>query len=836
MIFRSPIWLWLLPLVLVASGLIAWRRALPWFVVALRTLLVALLVFALADPVRPGTAAGAPLVVLADQSASLGEQAQTTWATAQEIADARGDEQTVLAGFGRTVVVSTDGAAPSVERDATDLAGALRFAATQQPDGGRAVLLGDGAGTTSGIDEALAELQRRGIAVDVLPVATDDVRDARVAEIGLPRGLRAGQQFGAEARISSTFDTAATLIVSLDGAPLAEQSVTLEVGQTVVPLQIRAPAEGLHRLRAELRLGDQHTENNALETTLSIGSTPKVLVVEREPDSAARLRDQLEAEGIQSEALRPADLRSTLSDLERFDAIVLQDVPATALRLDQQAALREYVHTLGHGLLTLGGANSYSLGGYADTPLADVLPVAMDTPPNRERQQVAILLIVDRSASMFAANPQDSKLELAKGGAIAVTQVLASDDQVGVLTFDTKPAWSVPFQRVGEGLTLSQIQDQIRAIDYGGGTDVYNALGTGLVELAQQNAPVRHALLLTDGRSPGNSDKYQALAESARANNITLSTFALGGDADTALLERLADWGGGRYQFVSDPAELPQITLNETEIARENPRIEGTFQPQPDGAHPITRGLVPNQLPTLDGYVGLTTKPEAENVLVSADGDPILASWQYGLGRAAAWTSDSGEQWGEQWRDWQRGAVFWSQALGYVFPDPAQGPLTARVELRNDTPTLVADARSDDGNPLDLADIGARVEQPDGTQTTLRLQQVEPGRYEAALPTAAEGAYTIALALRKGEQQLEANTGWTQAYAPEWTQAPNRDLLERIATTTGGRVISGAGDIAGALAGEGARPTYAWWPWLIGAAVVLWPLELGLRRWRGGWR
>jgi hypothetical protein len=357
-----------------------------------------------------------------------------------------------------------------------------------------------------------------------------------------------------------------------------------------------------------------------------------------------------------------------------------------------------------------------------------------------------------------------------------------------------------------------------------------------LVELAKQNAPVRHALLLTDGRSPGSSDKYQVLAESARANNITLSTFALGGDADTALLERLANWGGGRYQFVSDPAELPQITLNETEIARENPRIEGTFQPQPDGAHPITRGLVPKQLPTLDGYVGLTTKPEAENVLVSADGDPILASWQYGLGRAASWTSDSGEQWGEQWRDWQRGAVFWSQALGYVFPDPAQGPLTARVELRGDTPMLIASARSDDGNPLDLADVGARVDQPDGTQTMLRLQQAAPGRYEAALPTTGEGAYTIGLALRKGEQQLEANTGWTQPYAPEWTQAPNRDLLERIASTTGGRVIGGAGDIAGALAREGARPTYAWWPWLVGAAVVLWPLEVGLRRWRGGWR
>jgi len=835
MILRSPIWLWLLPLILVAGGMVVWRRGLPVLIVALRTLLAVLLVAALADPIRPGTAAGAPLVVLVDQSASMGDDARTAWAAAQEIAAKRAGQQTVLAGFGQNVAVSTDGNAPTIDGNATDLASALQFIAGMQPSGGHAVIVSDGAQTTDGVDDALAQLQQRGIAVDVLPVATEEIEDARVAEIGLPAGLRAGQQFGAEARIVSTFDTEATLVVSLDGTPVAEQQVDVEQGQTVMPLPGRAPAEGLHRLRVELRLRDRHAQNNALETTMLVGPTPKVLVIEREPDGAARLRDQLEAQGVQSEARRPPDLSSTLSDLERFDAIILQDVPATALALDQQAALREYVRTLGHGLLTLGGPNSYSLGEYAGTPLEEVLPVSMDTPPNRERQQVAILLIVDRSASMYAAKREESKLELAKGGALAVTQILASDDQVGVLAFDTNQTWSVPFQRIGEGLTLSQIQDQIRAIDYGGGTDVLNALGIGLSQLSRQAASVRHALLLTDGRSQGSDRQYRDLVEQARANNITVSTFALGGDADTELLEQLAGWGGGRYHFVSDPAELPQITLQETEIARENPRIEGAFQPKPDGVHPITRGFVPNQLPTLGGYVGLTTKPEAENVLVSADNDPILATWQYGLGRAAAWTSDGGEQWGTQWRDWRGASVFWSQTLGYLFPDPAQGPLTARVQTDGDTPVLVAEARSDNGAPLDLADVGARVQTPDGAETTLRLQQVAPGRYQAPLPATAEGAYTIALALRKGEQQLEANTGWTRSYSPEWAQPPNRALLERIAATTGGQVLGDASNVSAALAGDQARPTQAWWPWLVGAAVVLWPLELVLRRRMGVW-
>jgi uncharacterized membrane protein len=712
---------------------------------------------------------------------------------------------------------------------------ALQFAAGLQPSGGRVVLLSDGAGTTAGMDEALATLQQGGVAVDVLPVATDDIADARVVEIGLPAGLRAGQQFRGEVRIASTMDTAATLVVSMDGTVLAEQPITIQPGQTTVPLPGRTPDVGLHRLRAELRLTDRYDENNATETTMLVGPAPKVLVIERQPDGAARLRDMLESQGILSEALRPTDLSSTLSDLRRFDAIILQDVPATALSLDQQAALREYVRTLGHGLLTLGGVNSYSLGNYQNTPLEEVLPVNLETPPDRERQQVAMLLVVDRSASMYGTRPQQSKLELAKGGALAVTQVLAADDQVGVLAFDTTTSWQVPFRRIGQGLALSELQDQIRAIDYGGGTDVYRALGTGLVELAKQDAPVRHAVLLTDGRSYGSDDEYQELVESARANNITLSTIALGGDADTELLERLAGWGGGRYHFVADPTELPQITLRETEIARENPRIEGTFQPQPDGAHPITRGLVPSQLPNLDGYVGLTVKPEAETVLLSPDNDPILAAWQYGLGRAVAWTSDGGEQWSTAWLDWEGSPVFWSQTLGYLFPDPAQGPLTARVDSSGDTPVLIAEARTDDGTPLDLADVAARIEAPAGDETTVRLQQVAPGRYTASLPVDAVGAYSISLALRKGEQRFQGGTGWTQPYAAEFASQPNRALLERIAATTGGHVLHNAEEALAALNEVAAQPTEAWWPWLIGMALALWVVELAARRWRGVW-
>lgn len=842
-IFRSPYWLLLIPLVLAVIGwaLITRRTMLPRAALGLRALIMIAMLGALADPIRPGTAGPAPLLVLVDQSASVTPAVrEAAWTTATQIAEQRGDAPTTLAAIGRDVVVVPDGAQPEVEADGSDLAAALRLAqgfTEQAGQGGQVLLLSDGAATAPGVDEAAQALAARGFKVNVLPLVDDLQLDARVAAISLPAGLRAGQGFRGAVTVESTSAAEATLVISLNDQPLNETQVSLQAGRTSFPLPGSVPDPGVQRFRVELRLNDAHVENNVLDTTVLVGPAPRVLVVERTPDNAAGLRDALEAQGVQSEALRPADLPSRLSDLRRFDAIVLQDVPATALTLDQQSTLREFVRSMGHGLLALGGSNSYSLGGYKGTPLEEVLPVKMDTPPRRERQQVALLLIVDRSASMYSLDPGGSKLELAKGAALAATQVLVPDDRVGVLAFDTETEWTVPFTRIGEGLALTEIQDRISALRYGGGTDIYKALGIGLPELARQDVTVRHAVLLTDGRSfTADTTAYDRLVQAARDQGLTLSTIAIGDDADTVLLEQLAKQGGGRYHFAADPQELPRLTLLETEIAREDPRIEGAFQPQPAGAHPIVRGFVPRTLPELNGYVAVTAKPEAETVLRSPDQDPIVTAWQYGLGRAVAWTSDSGEEWGQAWQQWPESGLFWTQMLSYTFPDPSQGPLTLRIDQaagdQGASARIVAEARDDDGAPLDLADVGARVRGPDGSETTLRLKQVAPGRYEAPLSAADNGAYSVGVALRKDEQQLEASTGWAKSYSAEFALQPDRALLERVATISGGRMLQSAAEAAEAVQAEAPRPTEAYWPWLVGLAALLWPLEIAIRR---GW-
>ncbi len=845
MTLRSPHLLWLLLPLLLATGLLAWRGFTRRPAIVLRALLFAALIVALADPARPGTSAPPALLVLVDASASIpAERVAGAWQTARDIASRHGTKQTTVAAFGRDVVVARDATMPHVDGSASDIAGALRLAGgLLKAGGGRVLMISDGDATTPGVEVATADLRAQGIAVDVLPLPADKRPDARVAEIVVPAGLREAQSFRGEVIVAATAPMTATLAFKQDDEPSAAQPVELRPGRNSIPFAGTAGRSGVHRFSATLQVDDAHAENNILERATVVGPPPRVLVIERVPDSAARLRDLLERGGIQSEARRPADLPRRLSELERFDAVVLQDVSADSLTLDQQSTLREFVRSLGHGLLALGGANSYGLGNYKGTPLEDVLPVDMSPPPRRERQAVALLLIIDRSASMYGADPRTSKLELAKGGAIAATQALVPNDRLGVLVFDTETSWIVPFTNIGEGATLSQIQDNIARIQFGGGTDIYKALATGLPQLIAQGANgtiAKHAVLLTDGRSYANDQGYDQLIAAARRAGVTLSTIAIGDDADTELLKRLADKGAGRYHFAADPQDLPRLTLKETEIAREDPKVEGEVHPQPHAqagseAHPTMRGFVPRRIPLLGGYVATTLKPSADLILEAPEGDAILAGWQYGLGRALAWTSDAGEQWAGTWQTWQDSSTFWTQVLAYTFPDPTTGPLQARIEPDSTGARVVAEASDAAGAPLDLANVAVRIDDPAGVEQTLALKQVAPGRYEGRIPGAGlqPGAYRLSAALEKGDQHLQSLAGWSEPYAAEFAgSGSDPRLLQRIAKTTGGSVLDSPEGAATAFAAPPARAPLPLWPWPAGAALVLLLLEIAVRR---GW-
>jgi len=62
---------------------------------------------------------------------------------------------------------------------------------------------------------------------------------------------------------------------------------------------------------------------------------------------------------------------------------------------------------------------------------------------------------------------------------------------------------------------------------------------------------------------------------------------------------------------------------------------------------------------------------------VTARDDPLLAQWQYGLGRSVAWTSDSTAKWARNWLGWKGFSQFFSQLVGWTFPGEETGGIEA---------------------------------------------------------------------------------------------------------------------------------------------------------------
>lgn len=857
MLFRNPQLLWLLMLLPGLALIWAWGRgrvlgaALP-----LRLLATALLVVALADPAPsaepPPTG---PLVVLVDQSASLSTANRQAMREQAERLVALARAQATVLYFGEDVVLAeppdpeatTQPAQPIP--GATNLAAALRSARSLLGSGGGQIALFSDGLQTAG--DALAEARlvaAAGITIDVWPQAEAAGAEVSIVGVSAPRTLRAGEEFPVQIEVAYRADPlsnggalGARLRLWDGDQLLGDQEILLTPGSEQFTFRHRAGLPGIVRLRAEVTpSADTLAENNGGGATALVAPPPRVLLVEGSPGASAEVGVALESEGVETRAIGAEQIPTRLSELSDYDGMVLVDVPGAALSLDQMATLREFVRSEGRGLVVLGGRNSYTLGAYKDTPLEEALPVRMEPPPRPQRSDIALLLIVDRSASMTAATGV-SKFDMAKEAVILATESLQPEDRVGILAFDTGQLWVVPFQQVGQ--SKAQIQDQISRLQSGGGTDIQLALNAGLPALADQPNKVRHAVLLTDGRSFTNDmAAYQQLVETARAQDITLSTIAIGTDADLELLDELARMGGGRYYFAGQPEDIPRLTLLESEIARADPLVEEPFQADLAEPHPMMRDFAPAALPQLDGYVAVTPKESAEVVLRSPDDDPILVAWQYGLGRAVAWTPSAGEPFALAWPRWPEYGRFWAQVVRYTLPDSDSGPLQVRLEPQPGGARLTVDALRPGGEPLDLATVNARVMLPDGTERGFDVQQVAPGRYAQDLSLPDAGPYAVSVVLVRDGALQDAEVGYVQAVPAEYRllsdaeRAAGPALLESIAEVTGGNVRETLSVPAAAPSAAPATPAPPLWPWLVGAGLALFVVEIALRRGLFIWR
>jgi hypothetical protein len=417
-----------------------------------------------------------------------------------------------------------------------------------------------------------------------------------------------------------------------------------------------------------------------------------------------------------------------------------------------------------------------------------------------------------------------TKMAMAREAAVEAAGLLQPQDTLGVVAFDSGFQWVVPPTKLRGPDDVARATSLIRTIKAGGGTSILPPLEAAYQAALAADAPLKHVILLTDGES--NDHGFEDLIARMKPAQVTLSTLAIGSDADTRLLSNLAHMGGGRYYFTERSAQIPRIASKETTILTRNAVVEGQVAALVADPSPILRSLS-GDLPALSGYVATTRKDRAVTALETERGHPLLAHWQYGLGRVVVWTSEAQRGWGSDWATWQAAGQFWSQAVRWSLPAPVRADLQPSVQVGPDgrQVTLQVQALSDDAHFADLLDTRATVVSPDGSARELRLPQTGPGTYGLDTRVTSPGTYRVLFA-QSGRQEM---AGFSAPDAIEMHSVGiNRPLLELLARGGGGREMT---DIAGlSQPANGPGPAIRLWPWLLGLALLLLPLDVFIRR------
>lgn len=809
------------------------RRQHRWAVAA-RMVAVILLVVAAAGPFLERGVSTRSVLFLVDRSASVGSEARADQENylREALAQAAPPSRAGIAVFGRDIRLDRavgparpfDAIRTEIDDSGTDLAGALVAAGSLLPTEGsrRVVVLTDGVSTTGGIEAAGERLIERGIAVDFVTHAAARSADVMVESVRVPATAREGDSVPVRAVMRANQDGPARVTFRTSDGTVREQDVLLEAGRNEVQVEIPASATGFEVVEVSVAADfDTRPENNTSSGVYRVLGPARVAVVEGTAGDGDELARALEAGGV------TADLRSTVPSEEEllgYDAVVLVNLvrPSEV----EGEALAAFVEDLGRGLVVVGGDQAYGMSDYHESPIEAVLPVSSNPDDLVRRQPVAEVLVIDSSGSMGACHCREGdfseggvlKTDIAKAGAAAAIEALSPEDSAGVVAVAGGADWVLPLQpRPGP----EAVEEALAPITADGDTELARGLQAALEELESVEGALRHIVLFTDGWDPNEANLVPMARQIADAG-VTLSILGTGEGAGTTL-RRMADVGGGRFYPGADLASVPEIFVEETLTAARGLINEGSFLPALGAPSPVTAGLT--ETPPLLGYVATKAKPTAATALQIGPGDPLLASWQRGLGRATAWTSDATARWSSGWVDWEGFVSFWGSVIRQVLPSGREVP----PEVTVDAGTL--GITFDAGEAVLDATAVARVRTPDGQIEVVPLQQTGESSFGGSMPASEPGAYWVAVSLERPDGSgLVASAGAVSGYAEEFAfREPDPASLAMVSDRTGGRLepeASAAFDEA-PIRGDALQPIATW---LLLAALALFLADVVLRR------
>lgn len=833
---------------------LAMSRMRRWSAVCARTLLFAALAALLAGAVSVSRTKRLAVVAVVDVSQSVrrfGDESASVRAIAAAGAIDAAREALVLAtedrgpedllGIvvfdGRALAVATPTRADPLDRpldfsmaDGTDIESALRYASAMIPSdaAGRLVLFSDGNETTGDAKAAAAELVSRlsgagggrsGVPIDVVPLPYDIEREVMVESVDVPPTAEAESVVAVRVVLRSAGMAEGTLRLLRSGeefdiSPDADgmgRAMRLTPGRRVEVIEVPLESGRVHRFDAvwEPRMvenangtttmaGDTRPENNrATGLTITPGQGEVLLVDgvgQGGPTGGTALLGQtLRAAGLNVSMIDPAAMPDDLVSLQAYDLVILQDVPADAMSQRAQAALAAHVQELGAGLVMLGGYNSFAAGGWRGSEIEPLLPVELEIPDDLVVPTAAVMIVLDSSGSMGRSvmGSVKTKQEIANESAALAVSTLDGRDLIGVLAFDNATREVVP---IGRNLDPDATASKIRGISAGGGTVIGPALELSRDRLLGVEAELKHIILLSDGRA-ADSERLPAMAEEFGRLGIKITTIGVGSGADQDTMETIAAMSGGEHYPVMSPSVLPRVFVKAIRMIRTPLVRESPFVPRVLATgSPLVEGL-DEPVPALGGLSLTRAKvdPTVTTAMATGQGEPVLAHWQVGLGRVAAFTSDArGDNWATMWARWPGYAEFWTALARNLSRPSADGPYELRMVREGDGLVLRLEAANESGEPIDYLTVPATVYDDAGESREVTLAQVAPGVYETTLERPEPGQVVAVVRPRLGQEAMPPVVGGTTIPAGAEFRRLRSDeaLLAKLATETGGRELN----------------------------------------------
>lgn len=813
--FERPLILWLLaatPLIAV-PGVLAMRAGRPFagaLSAALRMGAFACLILILAGARLPFKAATRRMavVVAMDQSESIASD-QRQWmqqkiAALRRAMDPR--DRLAVIGFGRDsqliaplsdprlLTLSSAQANPGT----TDIAGALTLAAGILPpaDEKRVILLSDGVETAASASDELPALADAGIRV--YTAAPPPSTNARIAltSFAAPATVHAQTSFALHLDLVSEASQPVDAHLRLynESAAVGGQQITLKPGlnRFELPLQIDQP--GAYTLRAEITAAPElAVVNPRALAAVSVASPPHILLIANSPPES--LVKALELRHFNVANAGPHGLSPRPSDYLGYQAIIIANVTAGTLAPEFQFALNRYVGDYGGGLIVTG--DTLRDAKFRGTDLEKTLPIEFEEqPPPPSREPIAVYLLIDRSNSMsynsrFPAVRDGERIHYAKEAAIALLNQLDDTDFAGVIAFDSEPYVLGHLRLLGEN--RNELLSRVSRLEPGGGTDFKEALEIAQREILATGLPVREVILLTDGDTNRQYHDHDQLMADYAKRNIPVSTIRIGPDLENLrLLQDFARNSGGVFYRVEDIKKLPQLLVHLTHEAQNLKRHQRTTV-QASAPSSIMSGVAPAEIPPLDFFAETHPKDGAEVPLTihsPAHSSPLLATWQYQLGRSAVFVADPDSMGSLAWIRWNRYAEFWSQLVNWVARAGDSGPFTLRVANGADG-ALTIEADADDAIPVN--NLFARISGP-GHPSDVAMTQMGTTLYRGESAPMPRGHYTVTLMLKAGDTERVllrrdiAVIGSEPSDSAELRLQPtNVALLKKIAGQTAGR-------------------------------------------------